>query len=76
MRTRRECITYQCNIPDRYLEEDYDLIPIGVRMTIDAQGGLPCDGGGIPGSWCMLTSEGHGTCQWFGGRDVEDDEDY
>jgi hypothetical protein len=78
MMTRKECTTYRCEIPDEYLRDHWDSLPPEIQATIMAQGGLPCDGGGVPGAWCHETTHmvrGSSKCHWAGDWNVEDEDD-
>jgi hypothetical protein len=78
MMTRKECTTYHCEIPDEYLGDTWDDLPDEIKTIIDKQGGLPCDGGGVPGRWCHETTNiaNYGNkCHWAGEWGVEDDDD-
>lgn len=45
--------TIECNAPlVVFTEPKYEDIPEAYRQVIDAQNGLPCDGGGVPDDWC------------------------
>ena len=45
--------TIECTAPlVVFTEQNYEDIPEAYRYVIDAQNGLPCDGGGVPGNWC------------------------
>lgn len=45
--------TIECTAPlVIFTEPNYGDIPEAYRYVIDAQNGLPCDGGGVPGHWC------------------------
>jgi len=48
---------------------DYDALPPDLRAGIDEQNGLPCDGGGRPGWWCI-------DCLWMERAWVEEDDDF
>lgn len=56
---------YTCNIPEEYLIMRWDEVPSDIKAIINKQNGLPCDGGGYPGSWCK-------SCHYFGGQESED----
>ena len=78
MRTRKECITYRCEIPDEFLSDDWYNLPKEVKTIIDQQGGLPCDGGGVPGQWCHETTHIvnlRNRCHWVGEWDIEDEDE-
>jgi len=55
-------LTVWCLAPDAAFVKKYDQIPEDIRRRIERQRGLPCDGGGVPGSHC-LTGRQHG-CMW------------
>jgi hypothetical protein len=46
-----------CSIPDVYLEGAWEDIPEADQKIIEKQHGLPCDGGGMTGEWCLR-------CKW------------
>lgn len=46
---RRVTVIYECRAPDELFGE-WDDVPQESRDKIG--GGLPCDGGGVPGAWC------------------------
>ena len=59
--------TIECTAPlVIFTEPDYKDIPEAYRFVIDAQKGLPCDGGGVPGYWCRR-------CFWGAISDELDD---
>ena len=62
MRIKEETITtiYKCEAPDLLFRLSDDIIPLAWYSIIESQGGLPCSGGGTPGSWCV-------GCHWFAG---------
>ena len=62
MKERTETLTYKCNAPDEVFVERYEDVPEEHKNIIESQGSLPCDGGGIPGEWCLRG------CAYFGGR--------
>ena len=45
-------VTSSCFIPEEYLTASEEEIPQEALNMIMSQNGLPCDGGGVPGSWC------------------------
>lgn len=46
--------TIECTAPlVIFTEASCEDIPLAYREIIDDQNGLPCDGGGVPGRWCV-----------------------
>ena len=56
---------YSCEIPQEYLTCKPDELPPDFEEVLKEQAGLPCDGGGYPGSWCR-------NCEYFGGYTSDD----
>jgi hypothetical protein len=44
---------FHCHADPGYFVPLYEDIPDPLKDQLDANGGLPCDGGGHPGPWCM-----------------------
>lgn len=42
-----------CGAPKGTFDENEEAIPEIAKKVIQHQGGLPCDGGGVPGEWCI-----------------------
>lgn len=63
-------IVYSCDAPDIVFSENWDEVPQEHKDLI-SDCGLRCDGGGVPGHWC---DEGFSGCPYFGGKEVEEDE--
>lgn len=60
------CWEYRCYADPQMFEDDWETtISPEDKEILDAQQGLPCDGGGLPGSWCTR-------CYW--GKDEMLDE--
>ena len=43
---------YQCYAPESIIDTEWEDIPEEHQKIIKHQGGLSCEGNGIPGSWC------------------------
>ena len=43
---------YVCYADDGYFLPSYDDVPVYLKDELNTNGGLPCDGGGMPGPWC------------------------
>lgn len=52
-------ITIGCTAPDEMFPDsgEWDDIPPEIQDEIP-DGGLPCDGGGVPGVWCLRCKYG------------------
>jgi len=55
--TRRSYV--YCEAPDELFVEDPGMVPQQLMEIVVAQRGLPCDGSGVPGIWCVLRH-----CHW------------
>jgi hypothetical protein len=78
MRTRKERITYRCEIPDEFLSDRWNDLPVEVQEIINRQGGLPCDSSGMPGDWCNETTHQvnlSNECYWVGEWDIENEDE-
>jgi len=66
---RRVTIIYECGAPDDVFKS---IDEIGKEryeeITMSLPNGLPCDGGGVPGTWCR------GVCHWSVSPLVVEDE--
>lgn len=63
--------TYQrfdCNAPDDVFAAEFEAITPENQAIINKQNGIPCEGGGRPGTWCN-------GCHWAGGSGTQDDLD-
>lgn len=54
-----------CKAPDDFFLSEWEDIPEESRNLIDANNGLPCEGGGVPGTWCY-------SCPWRGEHYYDD----
>ena len=43
---------YICYADEHYFVPSYDDVPVDLKNELETNGGLPCDGGGVPGPWC------------------------
>ena len=51
---RTALVRVTCVAPDViFTAEHFADIPAKYRRTIANMNGLPCDGGGVPGEWCI-----------------------
>ena len=55
-----------CSMPEEGFDKWAD-VPEHIKGLIQAQCGLPCDGGGVPGWWCRR-------CHWVITRDLPEEE--
>ena len=46
--------TIFCDAPDELFVEDPANVPADLMAHVVAQRGLPCDGSGVPGIWCVM----------------------
>lgn len=62
-------IKVYCKAPDEVFDENmtHDEMPDDIEAALESMGGLPCDGGGIPGLWC-------GQCPWGDYEELGGDE--
>lgn len=44
--------TYACHAPEALFAEELDPEVEAQFLRVVKNGGLPCDGGGVPGEWC------------------------
>jgi hypothetical protein len=57
----------ECYAPDEiFTIENYDDIPADLRAQIEEMHGLACDGGGVPGKWCIAKR-----CLWHKATEEE-----
>jgi len=54
-------VTIRCKAPQEIFLPNWDDVPPQYKQIIEAQEGLPCDGGGMAGAWCLK----NGGCYWL-----------
>ena len=70
---RAYVVIYECGAPEKeVLDSEWENIPDEHKKIINEQGGLPCDGGGVPGDWCLCVSKGFGKCRYLKGVEKYD----
>jgi hypothetical protein len=62
---------YHCHAPDDVFEPEWDDIDPEHREIMEDRGGIPCEGGGVPGPWC----EGNvlSPCPWAKREEIDED---
>lgn len=49
----RYIMEIECGAGTTILGGEWEDVPEADRLIITKQNGLPCDGGGVPGRWCL-----------------------
>ena len=58
-------IIQMCRASDDVLHAPFKELKPNIREYIEDIGGLPCEGGGVPGNWCKRAKRGWETCDWY-----------